>query len=128
MSCSQTNRSRVMRKPTICIGKNRGLNQPRSNCEADQFLCFCFTDSLYPLLSKCHLLCLYSSVCPGRKPHCWFSHDAAHIHILLIDFICVCCSQLQWLSLPMHVFTAISGVCLTEVCLQFNPIIIRFPI
>ena len=25
-------------------------------------------------------LCLYRSVCvrPGRKPHCWFSHEAAH--------------------------------------------------
>ena len=28
-----------------------------------------------------HLLWLYSPVCvgPGRKPECWFSHDAAHI-------------------------------------------------
>ena len=26
-------------------------------------------------------LCLYSLVCVGpvRKPHCWFSHEAAHI-------------------------------------------------
>ena len=26
-------------------------------------------------------LCLYRSVCVGpvRKPHCWFSHEAAHI-------------------------------------------------
>ena len=30
-----------------------------------------------------HLLCLYSSVCVGpvRKPHCWFSHDAALLSI-----------------------------------------------
>ena len=28
-----------------------------------------------------HLLCLYSPVCVGpvRKPHCWFSHEAAQI-------------------------------------------------
>ena len=28
-------------------------------------------------------LCLYSPVCvePVRKPHCWFSHEAAHIYI-----------------------------------------------
>ena len=28
-----------------------------------------------------HLLCLYSPVCVGpvRKPHCWFSHEAAHL-------------------------------------------------
>ena len=27
------------------------------------------------------LLCLYSSVCvePVRKPHCWFSHEVAHL-------------------------------------------------
>ena len=27
------------------------------------------------------LLCLYSPVCvrPVRKPHCWFSHEAAHL-------------------------------------------------
>ena len=30
------------------------------------------------------LLWLYSLVCvgPGRKPECWFSHDAAHLYLL----------------------------------------------
>ena len=36
--------SRRMGKPTICIGKNKG--------EADQRLCFRYTDSTIPLLSK----------------------------------------------------------------------------
>ena len=32
------------------------------------------------LASNLHV-CLYSSICVGpvRKPHCWFSHDAAHM-------------------------------------------------
>ena len=33
-----------MGKPTICIGENKDADQLRSNCEADQRLCFRFTD------------------------------------------------------------------------------------
>ena len=42
-----------MGTPTICIDKNKGADQPRSNCEADQRLCFRYTDSTIPLFSKC---------------------------------------------------------------------------
>ena len=41
-----------MGKPTICICENKGADQLRSNCEADQHLCFRYTDSTVPLLSK----------------------------------------------------------------------------
>ena len=41
-----------MRKPTICIGENKGVHQLVSNCEADQSLCFRYMDSTIPLLSK----------------------------------------------------------------------------
>ena len=34
-----------MRKPTLCICKNNSAYQLCSNCEADQHLCFCYTDS-----------------------------------------------------------------------------------
>ena len=44
--------SRFMGKPTICIGENKGADQLRINCEADQRLCFRYTDSTIPLLSK----------------------------------------------------------------------------
>ena len=60
-----------MRKPTICICANRGADQLRSNCEADQHLCFCYMDSTIPLLLiSSFKLWLYSLVCvgPGRKP------------------------------------------------------------
>ena len=43
--------SRRMRK-SICLGDNKGADQLRSNCEADQRLCFRYTDSTIPLISK----------------------------------------------------------------------------
>ena len=44
--------SRLMGKPTICICENKDADQLRSNCEADQRLCFRYTDSTLPLLFK----------------------------------------------------------------------------
>ena len=41
-----------MRKPDFCLCENKGANQLRSNCEADQRLCFRYTDSTIPLLPK----------------------------------------------------------------------------
>ena len=72
-----------MGKPTICIGENKGADQLRGNHEADfatrivQFLFY-----LNPKFqASSSFLCLYRSVCVGpvRKPHCWFSHEAAQI-------------------------------------------------
>ena len=40
-----------MRKPDFCLCENKGADQLRSNCEADQRLCFRYTDStISPLL------------------------------------------------------------------------------
>ena len=78
-----------MGKPTICISENKDADQLRGNREADQRLCFRYSDSTITLLlnpkfqaSSC-FLCLYRPVCVGpvRKPHCWFSHEAAHLFI-----------------------------------------------
>ena len=41
-----------MGKPTICIGENKGSDQLRSNCKADQHLCFRNMDSTIPLPYK----------------------------------------------------------------------------
>ena len=46
------NLSRPMGKPTICIGENKGADQLRGNREADQRLCFHYSDSTVPLLLK----------------------------------------------------------------------------
>ena len=42
--------SRPMGKPTICIGENKGADQLRGNLEADQRLCFRYSDSTIPPL------------------------------------------------------------------------------
>ena len=44
--------SRVRRKPDFCLCENKGADQLRSNCTADQRLCFRYTDSTISLLFK----------------------------------------------------------------------------
>ena len=44
------NMSRILRKPAFCICKNKDADQLRGNRQADQCLCFCYTDSTIPLL------------------------------------------------------------------------------
>ena len=44
--------SRVVRKPAFCICENKDADQLRGDREADQRLCFRYTDSTIPLLSK----------------------------------------------------------------------------
>ena len=44
--------SLAMRKTDFCLYENKGADQLRSNCEADQRLCFRYTDSTIPLLLK----------------------------------------------------------------------------
>ena len=41
-----------MGKPTICICENKDADQLHGNREADQRLCFRYTDSTLPLLFK----------------------------------------------------------------------------
>ena len=76
-----------MGKPTICIGENKDADQLRGNREADQRLCFRYSDSTIPplLYSKISSFqpasVAVQAVCirPVRKPHCLFSHEVAHI-------------------------------------------------
>ena len=41
-----------MRKWDYCLCENKGAVQLRSNCEADQHLCFRYMDSTIPVLLK----------------------------------------------------------------------------
>ena len=50
--------SRIVRKPDFCLGENKGADQLRSNCEADQRLCFRYTDSTISLLLLFYVLFL----------------------------------------------------------------------
>ena len=44
--------SGIVRKHAFCICENKDADPLRGNREADQGLCFCYTDSTIPLLPK----------------------------------------------------------------------------
>ena len=50
-----------MGKPIICICETKGTDQLRSNCEADQHLCFRYMDRTIPLLSKSNISSFWPS-------------------------------------------------------------------
>ena len=50
-----------MRKPAFCISENKGAFQLRSNCAADQRLCFRHIDSTISLLPKSEISSLWPS-------------------------------------------------------------------
>ena len=52
---------RMEKKTTVCIGKNKGADQLRINCGADQCLCFFYVDSTIPLLSTSKISSLLPS-------------------------------------------------------------------
>ena len=53
--------SRVVREPALYICENKDADQLRGNCEADQRLCFRYTDSTIPLLPTSEISSLYPS-------------------------------------------------------------------
>ena len=53
--------SLVMKNPAFCICENKDADQLHGNREADQRLCFRYTDSTIPLLPKSEISSLYSS-------------------------------------------------------------------
>ena len=91
-----TKLSRRIRKPTICICKNKGTDQLRGNPEADQRLCFRYTDSTIPFLLKFKIssfwLCSLVCVGPGLKPKLLVFSRAGSIFIYSViqayRFIC----------------------------------------
>ena len=101
-----------MGKPTICIGENKGADQLRSNCEADQRLCFRYTDStrIVPLFSKSKI----SSLCDCTAR---FVLDLVVTHIvrfLMHRLICICINTCS----PVLTFS--TAVCVSRVVDQTN--------
>ena len=70
------NMSHDMKKSDFCICENKDADQLRSNCAADQRLCFRYIDSTIPLLPKSNISShkpFYVAVqpgllMPGQKP------------------------------------------------------------
>ena len=88
-----------MGKLTICIGENKGADQLRSNCEADQRLCFRYSDrKKNPLLSDSKISSLLPSSVTVQAGLCWtwsdpkllvFSHTGSYgfLHFTVLDVI-----------------------------------------
>ena len=49
------------KKPRFCLCENKGADQLRSNCTADQRLCFRYTDSTLSLLIKSEISSFYAA-------------------------------------------------------------------
>ena len=87
--------SLVMREPPFCIFDNKDADQLRGNREADQRLCFRYTDSTIPpkFQASRHFLWLYSRVCvePSRKSQrpvfSWHGSNCATFDHLLVKIV-----------------------------------------
>ena len=83
---------RLMGKPTICISENKDADQLRGyfTVTAKLISAFVFATRIVQFLfyinpkfqASSSFLRLYRPVCVGpvRKPHCWFSHEAAQFY------------------------------------------------
>ena len=86
--------SRHIGKPAICICENKDADQLRSNCKADQLLCFHYIYGTIPLLLKSKIKNLARFCdCTGwfvldlvRTPNCWFSHAKVQMVSTLLYF------------------------------------------
>ena len=76
-----------MGKPTICIGENKDADQLRGYRSAISAFVFAtrivqflfYLNPKFQASSSFLLLCRPVCVRPVGKPHCWFSHETAHL-------------------------------------------------
>ena len=79
--------SHVMRKPAFCICENKDTHQLRGNREADQHLCFRYTDSTIPLLPKSEISSLQPSSVVVQPGLCWTWLEAPKTGFLAMRLI-----------------------------------------
>ena len=77
-----------MRKPAFCICENKDADQLRGNREADQRLCFRYTDSTIPLLSKYEISSFYPSYAVVQPGLCWTWSKTPKTGFLTTRLIC----------------------------------------
>ena len=82
--------SLCVRKPTICMGENKDADQLRGNREADQRLCFRYTDSTFsPLLIPKFSRFWVSSV-TVQAGLCWTWSETQIVGFLMHRLISIC--------------------------------------
>ena len=77
-----------MRKPDFCLCENKGADQLRSNCEADQHLCIRYTDSTIPLLLKYEISSIYPSSEATQTSLCQTCSETSKTGFLASRLIC----------------------------------------
>ena len=90
-----------MRKQAFCICKNKDADKLRGNREADQRLCFRFTDSI-----KKNLFFLNMKFQASETPKTGFLTSRL-IYYLMCSFISKCCSFLSLLDKMLRILLAI---------------------
>ena len=82
--------SLVVRKPAFCICENKDADQLRGNREADQRLCFRYTDSTILLLPKSKISSLQPSSVAVQPGLCRTSSETPKTGFLTTRLIYVC--------------------------------------
>ena len=77
-----------MRKPALCICENKDADQLRGNREADQRLCFRYTDSTIPLLFKSEISSLLPSSVAAQSGLCGTWSETPKTGFLRTRLIC----------------------------------------
>ena len=95
MSLAGNHMSRIMRKPTFCICKNKDADQLHGNREADQRLCFCYINSIIPLLSIYEISSLWPSCVAVQPGFCGTRPETPKTGFLTtrLIFFCSICTQ-----------------------------------
>ena len=90
-----------MRKPAFCICENKDADQLRGNREADQRLCFRYTDSKSLLLAKSEISSTKASSLIVQSGLCWTWAETPKTGFLttrLISFCMLCTANVKVLS------------------------------
>ena len=121
--------SLVVRKPAFCICENKDADQLRSNREADQHLCFRYTDKTIPLLPKYEISNLKPSSVVVQPSLCWTWSETPktgfHTTRLISDgknagimLYTLCTPNFNFVQSVFHYKTTLDGSC---VCLLLTP-------
>ena len=96
------------RKPDFCECKNKGADQLRSNCEADQCLCFCYSGSTIPLLLKSEISSFYPSSVAAQTGLCETCWKPETLVFLLSGSYCIALSLASGITVSRHTTIVLS--------------------
>ena len=100
--------SLCVRKPTICMGENKDADQLRGNREADQRLCFRYTDSTFPPLLIPKFSRFWVSSVTVQAGLCWTWSETQIVgfvmHRLICHFSCLGIFAWSWTEKPSKTY------------------------